>query len=463
MGVLPNSVVPPSHSGPPAVSSSEQTRQNTLSQQIAQIGAPSSFAKSSTCEKCLNSLKNKGIPLLCHRPAQLCGADVSLFYPDFQTFVNDCESLSLDKDDTKFVTEFTLAMSEFYASEDKRNVEVQAILGKYLTGNIIHSVENTDGAVMYNGYPALIWELKNEVGSGGCDSYFEAIAYYLKLVNRSGGVLKKCPAPCFIVEIVGTHIAIYGAIYTDTVVVDRLTPCLWLAFQPNNRSAMAQLAKTLKALKNALQRLQTYYDPDLPSADAQAQFPCFREFDYEQQVTQITYTAEIKNHVFRAETNTGKRVIVKFVERYGTDAHKACAREGFAPQLLSVKQVTSQYKMVVMEDVENATTLWSYLRSNPNDKKRLLSRCKEALKALHEKGFCHGDFRSNNILVVPVNTNENDIQVIDFDWSGVANTDTCTYPLFMNHVNLQWHETASDGKVLKPEHDLYLWSQFTCE
>lgn len=438
-------------------SSSEQTRQDTLSRQIALLGAPSSFARVASCGRCLESLADKGIPLKCHRPADFVGADVSLFYPDFQKFVDECESLSLEKEDTEFATKFTIEMSRHYPDEEKRNECVKELLGKYLTGNVILSVEKMDGLVTHNGYAALIWELKNEVGSGCCDSYFEAIAYYLKVVGK-GEVLKKCPAPCFLMEIVGTHMAIYGAVYTDTVCVDRLTPCLWLAFQPNNRSAMAQLAKTLKALKNALERLETYYR-DLPSADTQVQFPYFRKFeDIHQQETKITYTAEIKNHVYRAKTNTDKRVIVKFVERYGTAAHEACASKELAPQLLSVQQVTSRYKMVVMEDLENATTLWDYLCHNRSDMDWLLRRCRKALEVLHKQGFCHGDFRPNNILVIPAtNTNDKDIRVIDFDWSGVTNSDT--YPLFMNHTDLRWHETASDGKVLKEEHDLYLLEQ----
>ena len=216
--------------------------------------------------------------------------------------------------------------------------------------------------------------------------------------------------------------AIYGAVYTNTVCVDRMTPGLWLAFQPNNQPAMAQLARTLKALKVALGRLQQYYT-NLPDCDTHVQFPCFRKFKDEtsqqqQTETEIMYTAEIKNHVFRAKTDTDKNVIVKFVEKYGSDAHKACAVNGFAPRLLSDKQVTSRYKMVVMEDLEDATEL---RYSNASEKEWLLKRCEEALRKLHKSGFCHGDFRSNNILVINTVANVKDIKIIDFDCSGRTN------------------------------------------
>lgn len=431
--------------------SSESSRQQAIETQTRNIGAPSSFARVNEWMRVQTKLTNKGFPLNCHRPADMYGTDVSLLYHDFDTFVCDCESLSLDKEDTMFTVQFTIAMSAHFFSEPDRRDKVQELLGIYLAGHRVHSVENMDGAVMFGDAAALIWEIKNEVGTGGCDSYLELIAHYVKAVAKMVNK-DKCPAPSFLMEIVGTHMAIYGAVYTNTACTDRLTHCLWLAFQPNNPHAMAQLARTFKALKLALGRLKEYYSKLPTVADTQIEFPCFRKFEDEtsqQQQTEITYTAEIKNRVFRATTNMGKKVIVKFVEKYGHDAHKACADDGFAPQLLSVKQVTSRYKMVVMEDLENATQLDMYIVQNPSCKDQLLQRCKYVLGKLHDRGFCHGDFRPNNVMVVP----DHDIKVIDFDWAGRTNEDT--YPLFMNHIDRKWHETASDGKVLRKEHDLY--------
>ena len=47
--------------------------------------------------------------------------------------------------------------------------------------------------------------------------------------------------------------------FDDTVCVDRLTPCYWLTFQPHNHLAVEKLAKTCKALKVALNHLESYY------------------------------------------------------------------------------------------------------------------------------------------------------------------------------------------------------------
>ena len=440
-------------------SSTVQTRQEVLQQQAHEIGAPSSFAKVHKWIEVQNILDKKRMPLNIHRPADKFGADVSLFYPGFDTFVCKCESLPLEKEDTKFAVMFTAEMSEHYSNEESRRLKIKRLLGDYLIGESLRSVDNTDFSVVYCDGVALIGEIKNEVGRGGCDSYFELVAYYINAVKCNPN--KMCPGPCFLMEIIGTHVAIYGAVYTNTACIDRLTPCLWLTLQPNNRPAMAQLARTLKALKVALGHLKHYYTnrPSAAGTQLEVEFPCFRKFKDEtsqqQTESEIVYTANIKNHVFRAKTNTGKKVVVKFVEKYGSDAHRACAVNGFAPQLLSDKKVTSRYKMIVMEDLEDATNLECYIYPSPDDKKRLLKRCEEALTKLHKSGFCHGDFRSNNILVV---NNGKDIQIIDFDWSGRTNEEI--YPLFMNHVNLTWHPTASDGKVLKEEHDFYWLERF---
>ena len=273
---------------------------------------------------------------MCHRPADTFGADVSLFYRDFDTFVCDCNSLPLEKEDTMFAMKLTISMSECHNREIDRTNKVQDLLGNYLIGNPLHVEDDMDFSVRYGDGVALIGKVKNEVGHGRGDSYFELIAYYIKAVDRM--THKTCRAPCFLMEIIGIHMAIYGAVYTNTVCVDRMTPGLWLAFQPNNGLAMAQLARTLKALKVALGHLQQYYT-NLPDCGTHVQFPCFRKFKDEtsqqhQTETEIMYTAEIKNHVFRAKTDTDKNVIVKFVEKYGSDAHKACAVNGFAPRLL---------------------------------------------------------------------------------------------------------------------------------
>ena len=69
----------------------------------------------------------------------------------------------------------------------------------------------------------------------------------------------------------------------------------------------------------------------------QVQFPVFRSFN---NYITIVYKEKIKDSVFRAVTNDGQNVIVKFVNQYGKEAHDLCSHNRFAPHLLSISKVT---------------------------------------------------------------------------------------------------------------------------
>ncbi len=69
-----------------------------------------------------------------------------------------------------------------------------------------------DAAIIYKGGVAAIFETKNEAGTGGCDSYLETVANYVKTMNPR--IQAKSSAPCFLIEIVGTHLAECLCIHT---------------------------------------------------------------------------------------------------------------------------------------------------------------------------------------------------------------------------------------------------------
>ena len=214
----------------------------------------------------------------------------------------------------------------------------------------------------------------------------------------------------------------------------------------------------MKTLKNALHRMQAYYreikERPQPTAEEQSQlkFPEVRELTG----IKFTYTKRLWSNVFEPTTNeeNPRHVIVKFVEQYSTEDHKLCEGLDFAPELLTTNPVpvTSCYFMVVMLFVEGAKTLRCFTFNKPEDREAVKRLCQDILRNLHDKGFCHGDFCNSNILVVPT-TDKYTISVIDFDWDG--KTGVAVYPLFMNHWQLEWHSSASDGKPLLPEHDLH--------
>ena len=418
------------------------------------IGASSSFAKGNNWYGKQFTLHRQGHPIKCHRPAEFCGSHVSLYYEGFDTFTTECQSVSLDATDTTFVMRFCKEMASPYDNEDERMQIVREHLSAYLAfegGYSVQEIRRMDGAITVDSVPVLIIEGKKEVGVGGCDSYMEVVAYYCNELTKKATYLR---APCFLVEIVGPHIAISGAVKVNYVMVDRLTDFMWMVPLPNNRPAMTRLAKVFKALKNALASLIQLYD--CPKRKPQPQFPYFRIIN---DVGKIVYTEEIKQDVFigELEKNSGDSftVIVKFVEQYCIDAHRLMASKGYAPSVITFEKVTSRYHVVVMEYVEDAVTLHEYIQKEQNRKHsidQLKDHCSKALCVLHESGFCHGDLRGNNILVKRKETAQ-PIVIVDFDWSG--KNGVAKYPLFMNHIDLTWPEGATDGKFLHPDHDKY--------
>ena len=139
-----------------------------------------------------------------------------------------------------------------------------------------------------------------------------------------------------------------------------------------------------------------------PVETAQSEFPEHRTFTNMAQIVQkLRYTKKLKDHVFHAVMEDGgQSVIVKFVQRYSTEAH-FCADNDLAAHLLGTRQVTTCYSMVVMEEVCDAVSLRDYCGDNPTQMKPLQQECEKVLNLLHDNNFCHGDFRDCNILVVP--------------------------------------------------------------
>ena len=135
---------------------------------------------------------------------------------------------------------------------------------------------------------------------------------------------------------------IYVAVFGQYVYVDRLTSPIWLVVQPENSSAMAEIARTLKALKISIHNLMNYYE-------------------------------NIK--------------------------------------ISKQPRLTKRFMMVVMEEVQDAVFLTEYLSQHPNERTKVLTKYTNALNKLHESGFCHGDFKPNNILV----QNTGEVYVINFD------------------------------------------------
>ena len=393
--------------------------------------------------KCWDAAEFKGIPIFCHRDNHH-GNHVSLYYPGFADFTSMCESAELTKADYAFTTEICTAMSEYYSDEFARQAKCNDLLSQYFgtpvkpktIQNPNASTITCDGAIDRIAYI----EYKVEVGAGNCDSYTEVIAYYVEDLSIDN--VSSCQ-PSFLIEIVGPHMFVSGAVFGERVYVDRLAPPIWLVVQPWNEVEMIRTAKTLKALKIACSALIQFLvgGHNIP----QPQFPAIHEFGE----SRLEYVKEIHSHLFKCLLLPDNvNCVVKFTPTYSHDAHRLLANSGYAPKLLH-DGIICNFHVVVMEEVENALTVDNYIAKNDEDRIRILAECRKALDILHSNGYCHGDFRPCNILVSP----SKEIKVIDFDWAGQV--DVATYPVFMNHFNITWPKGAEDGACLTKQHDEY--------
>lgn len=426
----------------------------------------SSFATVSQVNKKIKELKDDGIRFYSHRGNDV-GHHTSIYYEGFFDFSENCKSMECSKEDFGFVLELCAIMSEWFrgkAGEDKRRDAFAVKLEDYFLSDdrfsdLKFSYPDNDldkgsnngkcDFVIWRGSSVLaVFEFKNEVGTGGCDSYMEVLGYYPKLI-RNHKCYTKCPAPAYLIEVVGPHLIVSGGAYgLNAIHVDRLTPPVWMVNQRTDLPEMNRLTRVFKAFKEALHKLSEYYKDIRSSPVSQPRFPAFQTL----QGKPLTYVKAIKLHMFKA-SHDNKKVIVKFCSSYCYEAHKLLADCGHAPNVLYCEQ-RGKYIVVVMEEVENAALLAQYLRTSPESADSLKQQCQDALQVLHEKDFCHGDFRDCNIMV----DTEGCIKIVDFDWAGKHGIGR--YPSFMNHQDITWPDGASDGQPLQKCHDSFFLSQF---
>jgi serine/threonine protein kinase len=147
-----------------------------------------------------------------------------------------------------------------------------------------------------------------------------------------------------------------------------------------------------------------------------------------------------------------ERVVVKFVTRYGLEAHRALALENLAPQLihygkLVVRDGDPSYgdlHIVVMEYIPGMTL--AKAREQDLVPSGTKERIRYALRCLHGQGFVFGDLRPPNVLI----TKNGEIKLIDFDWAG--RDKQSRYPLLMSPV-LSWPDGVGGLSIMEAWHD----------
>lgn len=160
-----------------------------------------------------------------------------------------------------------------------------------------------------------------------------------------------CFCPSFIISVAGPWINISGAILTTAPIVQRLTEYIWLGRGiAINDARIWHVARMFYALRRALNALRDWYTEMQVPADLSSRlFPLATScalpggasfgFKYEKPLkgpdpSCATFLVRIVSSSDPEKYSVDRRMVVKFVETYGKDAHELLARNDFAPELI---------------------------------------------------------------------------------------------------------------------------------
>ncbi|CAG8681579.1 24933_t:CDS:2 [Cetraspora pellucida] len=431
---------------------------------IKSYPSPSSFA-------ILNNLIDrhaKDKQLLIHRPPECVGPPVQIYHDVFSQFLRDYrnEDLEMGREHYEWTLEFINGMAEIYRSEHGRSIvfkeKIRKLFGEELRTISLEDDSRNYGVLESNVFSKSVLrflvEMKNEIGTGGCDPTVQASASFAKYYTQEtyGEVLKWCNWPSFILCLAGPWVCILGAVYVEKPIIDPLTDFIPL-IPTNNRAHAERVARLFKALCLGVNRLKEYYaslDILTNRQNSYRFFPYPNQYKHQDTIVEFTYEGKLVDHklLWRAITKDGRKIIVKFAWQYNRRAHELCYEIGKAPKLLYIsKEMVDGFYMVVMDYVE-AEPLYNCSPLSRDESKAILSDVKEAIDKLHEESIVFADLRDSNILVDKSQGRYKGM-LIDFDWAGKDEIEC--YPSFMNHKHINWPPGAEDRKKLNRKHDVY--------
>ncbi len=415
---------------------------------------PSSYAKPSEGGWADNKLKDMGNYLNFHRALQEQPATpVALLDPILAQVAQDCEFADPSEADCRFTAKVAAAMSQPFREETERmNKFWELLQAEY--GVEFHRLKfsnaETDGSLVHvKGGLIMNIEVKNEVGAGGGAVHVQNAAYAAKYAALPGSVVRGCSVcPTLLVELAGPNMSLSGAVFSNMLICDQLSPMVSLLWQPHS-PLMLQAARCFAGLRKAIPSLVEFYDSVQSQTVArQLSFPYPTSFITTQgSEAHFTYTKQLGRLCFTGLTQPNDQVVfIKYCRAYSIAAHQSMAAAGCAPALLGSAKLVQGWWLMVQEFIDAVS--WDDVSEKPCDSLEV------AVHSLHDAGFVHGDLRSCNILVA-----SSSAYVVDFEWAGQLGT--ARYPYFMNHIDIEWPEGASDGKLINAAHDLWWLRQLT--
>jgi serine/threonine protein kinase len=271
--------------------------------------------------------------------------------------------------------------------------------------------------------------------------------------------------PTFLFANAGPWFAILGAVFTDKVIVQRLTDYIWVGMDSTlNEPHCNRVAQVMLSLRRSVEKLREYYIGlhiiTVGPSDVHPRFfPSIHSYSNDKgKAVKFKYIKPLELDstcvTFLAETLTDspKSVVVKFVQRYGEEAHRVLAEKNLAPQLLYFGKVAVEHgdpsyghlRMVVMQYVDGMTL--DKAKRIGQVPATLVDQVQLALHHLHTKSLVFGDLRPSNIMI----TKNQDVKLIDFDWAGTHQRSR--YPLLMSPV-LRWPSGVGGLSVMEMWHD----------
>lgn len=271
-----------------------------------------------------------------------------------------------------------------------------------------------------------------------------------------------------------------GGVFTDKVIVQRLTDMKWIALSSTEESERARnLAKVLVALRKCIEKLHEFYldkqnlPPFVPDEPHPRYFPYPKSFpgpagtckkiqylsSLEDDPACVTYLAEITNE-FDMEKKPVK-VVVKFVASYGKEVHEFLATLGYAPALRYYGPLHGYLPGTLPTPAQRAASdfclgqnrmhmvVMDYIPPHPKPLQDICGQVKVILTLLHSKGYVFGDLRQQNILVDV----HGKVKFIDFDWCG-------RYDMNIGDVKLP-HDVQNQTREGPYAH--YPWAMSTIE
>ncbi|GJJ08153.1 hypothetical protein Clacol_002361 [Clathrus columnatus] len=376
---------------------------------------------------------------------------IEIYHPIFNTFFHLIENPPKPTDDdlnnTREFMHFLSKLSQ--GDETSRNKQILNRLYDILNVDILseQNLDRTtpDGIIRVRvgkeRVPILIVELKKELGSGTCDPSIQAGLSMKRTwtLDDVMNVREKCCCPTFLLSGGGPWLGILGAVFADKVIVQRLTDIHWFGISSTEEDKRLWAnTQTLLVLRESLKQLASFYQNSLADIRPWVPGPHPRLYPYPTSYPHPSTRREVKFEyqkalepdaecvTFLARTfeEEPKNIIVKYVGRYGEEAHKFLANLNYAPRLYYHGPLPNSARLVGSISAEDQETSKLCLRPETmhmvvmefiksDDKaKPLREKLEEILLELHGEGYAFGDLRSQNVLV----DTDGNVKLIDFDW-----------------------------------------------